>query len=105
MAVHFIYEHCSYQPVTHYSLATGCLAVLTAADEAIHCSVMCGDFRWISGDQGDVAVPSASRGSDMLRVSRFCSTLSISCVTHHERSSARLHSYDSHSLPPGRLTC
>ena len=105
MAVHFIYEHCSYQPVTHYSLTTGCLAMLTAADEATHCSVMCRDFQWISGDQGDVAVPSASRGSDMLRVSRFCSTLSISCVTHHERLSASLHSYDSHSLPPGRLTC
>ena len=49
-------------------------------------------------------MPSASRGSDMLRVSRFCSTLSISCVRRHKRLSASPHSYGSR-LSPGTLTC
>ena len=104
MAVHFISEQYSYQHETHPSLSTGYLAVLTAADEATQSPAQ-KIVRRYSGDQGDVAVPSASRGSDMLRVSRFCSTLSISCARHHNCLSASPYSYESRLLSPGTLTC
>ena len=104
MAVLLISEHCKYQQQTHHKLAKGSWCSQQSMMRLI-ALLQHKDFWWSSGDQGDVAVPSASKGSDMLRVSRLCSTLSISCVTHHESLSTSQQIIKSRPMPPHTLTC